>query len=72
MGVPGSNDGLPFMDRADGGEQEFRLCTLEEDPEPEDIADAIAALVSAEFRWATGERIEVPAACCCSEPQARC
>ncbi|MCC3278430.1 SDR family oxidoreductase [Arthrobacter sp. zg-Y40] len=27
--------------------------------EPEDIADAIAALVSPEFRWATGERIEV-------------
>ncbi|MFC7375927.1 MULTISPECIES: SDR family NAD(P)-dependent oxidoreductase [unclassified Brachybacterium] len=27
--------------------------------EPEDIADAIAALVSPGFRWATGERIEV-------------
>lgn len=27
--------------------------------EPDDIADAIAALVSREFRWATGERIEV-------------
>ena len=26
---------------------------------PEDIADAIVALVSPEFRWATGERIEV-------------
>ncbi|MCQ1953188.1 MULTISPECIES: hypothetical protein [Arthrobacter] len=39
--------------------QEFRLCTLEEEPEPEDIADAIAAVVSTEFRWATGERIEV-------------
>ena len=32
MGVPCSNDGLPFIDRADGGEQEFRLCTLEEEP----------------------------------------
>ena len=27
--------------------------------EPDDIADAIAALVSGDFRWATGERIEV-------------
>ena len=27
--------------------------------EPDEIADAIAALVSNEFRWATGERIEV-------------
>ncbi|QXC41862.1 SDR family NAD(P)-dependent oxidoreductase [Rhodococcus qingshengii] len=27
--------------------------------DPTDIADAIAALVSREFRWATGERIEV-------------
>ena len=27
--------------------------------EPEEIADAVAALVSHEFRWATGERIEV-------------
>lgn len=26
---------------------------------PDDIADAISALVSREFRWATGERIEV-------------
>lgn len=27
--------------------------------DPDDIADAISALVSREFRWATGERIEV-------------
>lgn len=27
--------------------------------DPDDIADAISALVSHEFRWATGERIEV-------------
>jgi NAD(P)-dependent dehydrogenase (short-subunit alcohol dehydrogenase family) len=27
--------------------------------EPVDIADAISALVSHEFRWATGERVEV-------------
>lgn len=27
--------------------------------DPDDIADAIAALVSHEFRWATGERVEV-------------
>lgn len=27
--------------------------------EPDDIADAITALVSRDFRWATGERIEV-------------
>ncbi|WP_331460931.1 SDR family NAD(P)-dependent oxidoreductase [Arthrobacter sp. zg-Y179] len=27
--------------------------------EPDEIADAISALVSPEFRWATGERIEV-------------
>ncbi|MCC3273531.1 SDR family oxidoreductase [Arthrobacter zhangbolii] len=26
---------------------------------PEDIADAIAAMVSSEFRWATGERFEI-------------
>lgn len=37
----------------------FLLCTHEEEPESEDIADAIAVLVSTEFRWATGERIEV-------------
>jgi NAD(P)-dependent dehydrogenase (short-subunit alcohol dehydrogenase family) len=32
---------------------------LERVGDPDDIADAISALVSHEFRWATGERIEV-------------
>lgn len=27
--------------------------------EPDEIADAIAAMVSHELRWATGERLEV-------------